>query len=126
VAAGNAEDIFEKFRGFRIGGSNTPEEQFERYCREVLSSVEKLHFDYKEKNDRSKPELDESDKKNLAKALSGFANSGGGVLLWGVDEEPRPKLKPITAIEEFLKRLLDLLASHDIFLRHWTSSRHGL
>jgi predicted HTH transcriptional regulator len=26
-----------------------------------------------------------NDKKNLAKCLSGFANSGGGIIVWGVD-----------------------------------------
>ncbi len=70
--------------------------------------MEKHHFDYKTKHDRRNPDLDESDKKNLAKAISGFANSGGGVLLWGVDEGPPPSLKAISGVEAFLKRLLDL------------------
>lgn len=33
-----------------------------------------------------RPDLNQSaDKKNLAKALSGFANSSGGLIVWGVD-----------------------------------------
>ncbi len=109
MATGNAEAIFETFRKFRTsGGLETPEEQFDPYCKEVLSSVEKQHFDYKTKHDSRNPNLNESDKKNLAKAISGFANTGGGVLLWGVNEGPPPTLQAITGVETFLKRLLDL------------------
>lgn len=109
MAVGNAEDIFERFRGFRTnGGSGTPEEQFDRYCKETLSPVEKHHFDYKTKHDSRNSNLDEADKKNLAKAISGFANTGGGVLLWGINEGPPLKLQSIAGVEAFLKRLLDL------------------
>jgi len=50
MATGSAEDIFETFRSFRTkGGEETPEEQFERYCKDILSSVEKLHWTTRQK-----------------------------------------------------------------------------
>ncbi|MBI5020942.1 MAG: ATP-binding protein [Ignavibacteriales bacterium] len=47
------------------------------------SQEEHLTLDFKVVN---RPDLSHSDdKKNLAKALSGFANSSGGIIIWGVD-----------------------------------------
>lgn len=44
---------------------------------------EHLHLDFKILN---KPDLSHADdKKNLAKASSGFANSNGGLIVWGID-----------------------------------------
>src|SRR5262249_55156752 len=60
------------------------------------------------KHDTRTPKLDEPDKRNLAKAISGFANSGGGVLLWGIKDEMPPQLKPIANIQAFLKNVLEL------------------
>ena len=54
--------------------SRAAEKRLEGYCRDVLSAVEGLHFDCKRKHDRRMPQLEESDKRNLAKVLSGFAN----------------------------------------------------
>jgi hypothetical protein len=109
MVARNAEAIFDEFQHLRDGNDpRTPEEQLERYCRDTLTTVEGLHFDYKCKQNSQTPQLEESDKRNLAKAVSGFANSGGGVLLWGIKEGPPLKLVPITQVETFLKRLLEL------------------
>ena len=103
--AQNAETIFNEFRRLGDGGdSRTAEERLKDYCRDVLTAVEGFHFDYKCKQDHQNPQLDESDKRNLAKALSGFANSGGGVLLWGIKEGPPLELRPIHHIQPFLKR----------------------
>jgi Putative DNA-binding domain len=44
---------------------------------------ESLHLDFKLLKDAAFSSGD--DKRNLAKALSGFANSSGGVIVWGVD-----------------------------------------
>jgi hypothetical protein len=48
--------------------------------------VEELFLDYKQS---STPlpgaKLSDDDKKNLAKAIAGFGNSEGGVVVWGVD-----------------------------------------
>jgi schlafen family protein len=48
--------------------------------------VEELFLDYK-RSSTPLPgsSLHEDDKKNFAKAISGFANSEGGVIVWGVD-----------------------------------------
>jgi len=101
--AQNAETIFNEFRRLGDGGdSRTAEERLKDYCRDVLTAVEGFHFDYKCKQDHQNPQLDESDKRNLAKALSGFANSGGGVLLWGIKEGPPLELRPIHHIQPFL------------------------
>lgn len=53
------------------------------------------------KNPRS---IGDNDRKNLAKALSGFSNSEGGVLIWGIDTNERDianALKPINNHELF-------------------------
>lgn len=48
--------------------------------------TENLWLDFKRSgNDGEGSKLHESDWKNLAKAISGFANSDGGVVVWGVD-----------------------------------------
>lgn len=43
---------------------------------------EDLHLDFKLVTD---PALSGDDRRNLARALSGFANSSGGLIVWGVD-----------------------------------------
>lgn len=52
----------------------------------ILES-ESLFMDYKRKSDPAKVELSKDDKRNLDKALSGFANSEGGVLIWGIEKD---------------------------------------
>ena len=53
--------------------------------------VEELFLDYKGAATTAPfTRLDASDRKNLAKAISGFANSEGGVIIWGVDCRPSP------------------------------------
>lgn len=58
---------------------------------EVLSFIaqpvtEELFLDYKRSaNNGNGSALDQSDRNNLAKAISGFGNSEGGVIIWGVD-----------------------------------------
>src|SRR5438552_16309494 len=44
------------------------------------SQEENLHLDFK----RARSLLSSDDRKNLAVALSGFANADGGVIVWGV------------------------------------------
>lgn len=46
---------------------------------------EDLHLDFKNVLD---PALTRDDRKNLAIALSAFANSDGGIIVWGVDARP--------------------------------------
>lgn len=48
--------------------------------------AEELFLDFKRSaNNGQGPRLVEGDRNNLAKCLSGFANSEGGVIVWGVD-----------------------------------------
>ena len=53
--------------------------------------VEELFLDYKRTTTVSPfSQLDPSDRKNLSRAVAGFANSEGGVIVWGVDCRPDP------------------------------------
>ncbi len=47
--------------------------------------AEDVYLDFIVKSDASKASLDNDDRRNLAKAISGFAHSDGGILVWGVD-----------------------------------------
>lgn len=48
--------------------------------------AEELFLDFKRSADNGKREkLHDNDRKNLAKAISGFGNSEGGVIVWGID-----------------------------------------
>jgi Putative DNA-binding domain len=47
---------------------------------------ESMFLDFKRsRNDGADTRLTDDDNKNLSKAISGFANSAGGVIVWGVD-----------------------------------------
>lgn len=52
----------------------------EKYIQE--KQEENLHLDFKEINRNDLSHTD--DKKNFSKALSGFANSDGGLIIWGI------------------------------------------
>lgn len=108
----SSEVYFEIIKGFKHSPdpNTSPQQQLLEYCRHVIGSVERLHVDYKEKNDSRFPDFEDSDRKNLAKAVSGFANSGGGFLIWGIkDKTLLPK--PISDIQKFLSLALEL-SSH--------------
>ena len=48
--------------------------------------IEELFLDFKRSsNNGTEKKLSQTDRQNLAKAISGFGNSEGGVLVWGVD-----------------------------------------
>lgn len=51
---------------------------------------EGVQLDFKQKVDPTKGSFDDNDKKILAKAVSGFANSAGGLLIWGVKAKKGP------------------------------------
>lgn len=105
----SAMGIFEQLSSFKQMSDTgiSSQQQLERYCVDVLGSVERFHVDFKEKSARNDSKLAQSDKRNLAKAVSGFANSGGGILIWGIEDKAmRPK--PINEIENFLQNLLEL------------------
>jgi hypothetical protein len=65
---------------------------------------EDIHLEFKQKKNRSSGKLDDSDKWHFSRALSGFANSDGGILLFGIEtdkQERAHRLKPITGAAEF-------------------------
>ncbi len=70
---------------------------------------EDLHLDFKTVNSNI---TSENDKKNYAKSVSGFANSDGGIIIWGVDcrknsdgADCAESIVPIKNIEAFLSKL---------------------
>ncbi len=71
-----------------------PEDLFWRFKREGFALIqaaeneaweESYHRDFKSVGNQKSSLPTVGDKKNYAKALSGFANSAGGVVVWGVD-----------------------------------------
>jgi len=105
---GQAVELFEKLRALNKDVAS-PEKALIEFCRS-LGSVEPLHYDYKEKQNAAVPELDESDKTKLAKGVSGFSNSDGGVLIWGFEDKTLHP-KPISNVDRFAELLLGLAAS---------------
>ena len=59
-------------------------EQIERFVSEQQQEYLNLEFKLLAGNDR----FNREDRRNLAAALSGFANSDGGVLVWGIQTDP--------------------------------------
>lgn len=69
---------------------------------------ENIYLEFKTKKDSRVPDLDEADARQFSRALSGFANSDGGVMVWGIEtdkEECACKLKPISSVVDFVARL---------------------
>jgi predicted HTH transcriptional regulator len=68
---------------------------------------ETVELDFKMKRDAQHGAFHDDDKRNLGKALSAFANSAGGLLVWGIDARRRDgvdcaqALAPIAEIEKF-------------------------
>jgi hypothetical protein len=83
------------------------------------SKAEDLYLDFKRKSNANIAALNDDDKKNLSKAMSGFANSAGGIIVWGVIAERggndpelpdvAKSLAPIKNLDAFHSNLNDLL-----------------
>jgi len=94
-------DIFNLFENLTL-------EDFDNFI--ATSQEENLWLDFKVPKS---PELNSTDdKRNLARALSGYANSSGGLVIWGVDARKNDKgvdcaieLRPIENVNRFLTRL---------------------
>src|SRR5271170_2092374 len=78
-----------------------------------LGQEENLHLEFKTIGNANLRIMD--DKRNLAKCLSGFANSGGGLIVWGVDARRNAQsvdcataASEIAPIRLFLSRLNEL------------------
>ena len=75
-----------------------------------------VDFKLTQKDDYSgQKTLFDSDKKNFAKALSGFGNSEGGIIIWGIEasgsyDDFAKAIKPIKSVENF-KSLLESFVS---------------
>ncbi|TGM60592.1 ATP-binding protein [Leptospira meyeri] len=87
----------------------------ERYVEEM--EQETLFLDFKTVRGGSLKSDD--DKKNLSKALSGFANSAGGLIVWGVlakknenNIDCATKCEPIQNISQFYSRLNELTGEY--------------
>lgn len=83
----------------------------EEKIRDFVSSgqEEMLSLDFKTVSGAS---LSREDRKNLAKALSGFANSSGGLIIWGVDARKNKEgidcacdVREIESLQLFLSKL---------------------
>jgi hypothetical protein len=69
---------------------------------------ESLYVEFKTKVNRAQGQLDDRDKWHFSRALSGFANSDGGVLIWGVKTNKQDvayRLKPISGVHDFWSSL---------------------
>jgi predicted HTH transcriptional regulator len=60
---------------------------------------ENLYLDFKQKSDKKIPVPNDDDRANLAKAISGFANTDGGLIVWGVKAKVDAKDEPDVAVE---------------------------
>jgi len=77
--------------------------------------AEGIYLEFKQKSNAKNGLFEEDDKKNFYKALSGFANSDGGVLIWGMKAQKRSeiasKLIPINQVDLFLQSLKSSLVN---------------
>ncbi len=79
---GRAEELFGRVKH---GGAAEIQQMIQ------LQEVEELFLDYKRAATLDPfKKLDYSDRKNLSRAVAGFANSEGGVIIWGVDCRQNP------------------------------------
>jgi hypothetical protein len=86
-------------------------------------ATEAVDLEFKQKAKPSDPAFDRDDKRNLGSTLSAFANSAGGVLIFGVRAtkvdgvDCAQELKPIAGIERFATEAV-ALASQYLLPRH--------
>ena len=86
---GRAEDLFERLS-----------EEGEKAIDELIldRQSEELFLDFKRSADNgSGSKLHDNDRANLAKAISGFGNSEGGVIVWGVDCSRAPDIGDVAS-----------------------------
>lgn len=100
----------------------------ERYCQE--SEPEGLQLDFK--TIKGNLLRSEDDRRNLSKAISGFGNSVGGIIIWGVDTKKGNKSKdepdtasnlvPIEDINTFVAKLEEMTAKsyfpHQVYVEN--------
>lgn len=98
----------------KLYDSLSSEAALDSMCKD--SREETLYLEFKQKSDRRHANLDEPDRKNFSKAISGFANADGGVLVFGIETTRHQdgidraiSLKPIANHGQLRNRLLDSL-----------------
>ena len=98
-----SQDLFEKVR-------SAGEKAIDEFIQTRKS--EELFLDFKRSIDRGEgPVLHPNDRNNLAKAISGFGNSEGGILIWGVEcsgstgEDVASAKFPIKNVKRFVSLL---------------------
>lgn len=101
-----ATELFERF----VSGNEATLDQF---IAEQVS--EELFIDYKRvTNNGTNSRLEQPDRENFARAVSGFANSEGGIIIWGVDCRHDPERGDIPTTKhpiQNVKRFLSYLES---------------
>jgi hypothetical protein len=82
----------------------------------AVRQEENLYIDFKLKENPGRTGLTDDDKRNLGKALSGFSNSDGGVLIWGIDASKGADnidcaqgLSPISNLAQFERNIKSLI-----------------
>jgi len=101
---GRAEDLWERLKSERIPAIEDLV---------VEQTVEELFLDFKQSSDSgSGTKLSADDRNNFAKAISGFGNSEGGIVVWGVAAGPDAygvdaanALKPVENAKRYEGRL---------------------
>lgn len=100
----------------RLYSSLTTEADLDALCQSGLE--EDLYIEFKQKQDRRHGSLDDSDRRNFSKAVAGFSNADGGVLVFGIETtktkdgvDRATQLKPISDHAQFRSRLLDSIFS---------------
>jgi hypothetical protein len=98
--------------------TNEGEAAIRELCDEQQQETLMLEFKTKESPDRTG--LTRTDSKNLGEALSGFSNSAGGLLIWGVKTQVDAQngidvaqsLSPISSIENFKHKVSGLVTDY--------------
>ena len=118
-----AGELFERF----VSGGEATIDQF------IAQKVsEELFIDYKRvTNQDASVLLEQADRENLARAVSGFANSEGGVIIWGVDCRNDPQRSDVPTTKhpiQNVKRFVELPGRRSFGLHNsvarWRSPSH--
>ena len=79
---------------------------------------EDLHLDFKRKSHPYEVKLNDDDRRNYSKALSGFANSDSGIIVWGIgapgsgtNERTRHPIHNARGFAEYLDSFISRLVS---------------
>lgn len=95
------DELVKRFQSIRT------EDDLRSYIKDKVK--EDLYLEFKTKQDSRTGTLGDSDKKNFSKSLSGFANSDGGILIWGIEtrknDESAKKLIAINEVDDLIKSL---------------------